>query len=90
VAKSVDLAVNIYKITDNEAIKHDYGMKDQIRRSASSISNNISEGFEYNNNKQFVNFLKIAKASAGELRNQLLIIHRVGKINEADYGKLNN
>lgn len=68
----ISLAVRVYKLTENGKLQTDYGMKDQIRRSAASISNNIAEGFEYNNNKLFINYLKISKGSCGELRNQFL------------------
>ncbi len=63
-------------------------MKDQIRRSAISISSNITEGFEYNNNKEFVKFLKYAKGSAGELRSQLYLLREVNSINQSDFNDL--
>jgi four helix bundle protein len=43
-----------------------------------SITNNIAEGSEYNNNKQFVRFLKIAKGSTAEVRNMLILSHELG------------
>lgn len=60
-------------------------MKDQIRRSVASISNNIAEGFEYNNNRDFVKFLRYAKGSTGEFRNQLTILYRVKMIDVEPY-----
>jgi four helix bundle protein len=62
--------------------------KDQIRRSASSISNNIAEGFEYNNNKDFIKFLRYAKGSCGELRSQLFILFHAHFITLEDYQQL--
>ncbi|WP_289031280.1 four helix bundle protein [uncultured Algoriphagus sp.] len=47
---------------------------------AISISNNIAEGFEYNSNKQLIKYLGIAKGSAGELRSQLYLLQKAGKI----------
>jgi four helix bundle protein len=38
-----------------------------------SITNNIAEGSEYNNNKQFVRYLRIAKGSCAEVRNMLVL-----------------
>ena len=48
-------------------------MKDQIQRASVSIMNNISEGYEQDNNKEFMIFLKYAKGSAGEVRSMLYI-----------------
>ena len=55
-------------------------MKDQIRRAACSMSDNIAEGFEYNNNPDFIRFLNYAKGSSGEFRNKLTILNKAGKI----------
>jgi len=49
----------------------DYSFKDQIQRASISIMNNIAEGFERRTNKEFVNFLYIAKGSSGEVRSML-------------------
>jgi four helix bundle protein len=46
----------------------DYSFKDQIRRAALSVMNNISEGFERRTAKDFAHFLDLAKGSAGEVR----------------------
>ncbi|MGV3545456.1 MAG: four helix bundle protein [Pedobacter sp.] len=64
-----EIAVEVYRISDLEPIKSDFGLKDQIRRAAMSLSDNVAEGFEYNNNPDFIRFLVYAKGSSGELRN---------------------
>jgi len=63
----------IYELTASDVFKKDYGLKDQIQRAAVSIMNNISEGFERDNNKEFMNFLGYAKGSAGEVRSMLYV-----------------
>ena len=82
---AISLAEKVYKVTLEGELAKDWGMKDQIRRSVASISNNIAEGFEYNNNREFVKFLRYAKGSTGEFRNQLIILHRVNMINKEIY-----
>ncbi len=84
-----DASVMIYKITENESLKKDFGLKDQIRRASISIISNIAEGFERNGNKEFIQFLSIAKGSAGEVRAQLYIIKELEFINEEEFTLLN-
>jgi four helix bundle protein len=73
--KAMDMATKIYKLVEeNNAIRRDFGLKDQFKRTAISISDNIAEGFEYNNNADFYRFLRIAKGSCGEIRNKILFI----------------
>jgi four helix bundle protein len=55
----------IYEITENQNFKRDFDLVRQIRRASISISSNIAEGFERNTDKEFIQFLYIAKASAG-------------------------
>ncbi len=79
---------DIYLVTAAGDFSKDFGLRDQIRRAAVSISSNIVEGFEKNNNNELIRFLKIAKGSAGEVRNQLYIAQAVGYVSEAVFDKL--
>lgn len=63
----------IYLITEEVTFKKDFDFVRQIRRASLSISSNIAEGFERNTDKEFIHFLFIAKASAGEVRSQLYL-----------------
>lgn len=76
------IAIEAYRISDLEPIKSDYGLKDQLRRAAMSMSDNIAEGFEYNNNPDFIRFLIYAKGSSGEFRNKIIILRDAKKIEE--------
>ena len=88
--KGMDLCVRIYSISDDGKFAKDYGLRDQIRRAAVSIPSNISEGFERESNNQFIYFLQIAKASAGELRTQITLARRLNYLSEEDFKKLND
>jgi len=68
--EAMRLTSDIYK---SFLICKDFGFRDQIRRSAVSIPSNIAEGYERQSNKEFIQFLFIAKGSAAELRTQLYL-----------------
>ena len=59
----------------------DFGFKDQIQRAAISISNNIAEGFCRNGDKEFHQYLKVAKASCGELKSMYYLAEDILYIN---------
>jgi four helix bundle protein len=77
--QSCRLAVRIY-----EELKgcRDFGLKDQMTRSAVSIPSNIAEGAERDSKNEFVRFLHIAKGSAAELRTQVYIACQVHLVSE--------
>jgi len=78
---------SIYELTSLDNFKKDYGLKDQIQRAAVSIMNNITEGYERDNNKEFVNFLGYGKGSAGEVRSMLYVALDLNYISKDDFDK---
>jgi len=65
------LSSQIYELTKRPSFSKDYGLVNQIRQASVSIMSNIAEGFERNNNKEFIMFLHIARGSCGEVSAQL-------------------
>ena len=64
------LVNDIYKTMSN---CKDFGFKDQLQRAAVSIMNNIAEGSESGSDSLFIRYLKISKASCGEVRSMLFL-----------------
>ena len=85
---SKDFTVELYKITNNKNFNKDFSLRDQLRRASISIISNIAEGFERNGNKEFIQFLSIAKGSAGEIRAQIVIAFELKYITEKEFEKL--
>ena len=79
------LAKAIYQLTATFPFCKDYRFCSQIQASAGSVMDNIAEGFERENNKEFIQFLYIAKGSCGEVRSQLQRAKDVGHISEEDF-----
>ena len=71
--KARSLTNKVYEATAQGGFSRDFGLKDQIRRASISILSNIGEGFERSGDKEFLQFLAVAKGSCGEVRSQLYI-----------------
>jgi four helix bundle protein len=71
--KGRELRKAIYGFSKIGKFAADFGLKDQIRRAAVSITSNIAEGFERAGNREFIQFLSHSKGSCGEVRDQLYV-----------------
>lgn len=74
------LCIEVYKITTDSEFQKDYRFTQQIRAASGSVMDNIAEGFERDGNREFINFLYIAKGSCGETRSQIIRASDVGFI----------
>ena len=82
--KSMDLAVEIYKIVGKLPKQETYALSDQMRRASVSVPSNIAEGQERGSDKDFIRFLYIALGSKSELETQLHLAIRIGMLKEED------
>lgn len=85
-----DLCKEIYVVTKEVEFSKDTRFVQQIHASAGSVMDNIAEGFERDGNKEFVNFLYIAKGSCGEVRSQIIRASDVGFIDNDTATRLYN
>lgn len=86
--KGHNLVIDVYKISKNFPKEEMYGITSQIRRAASSVTANISEGFERYHFNDKTRFYYQARGSIGEVQNFLLLVKDLGLVNEVLYNKL--
>ena len=75
--KSMDIAVNCFKLTEDFPKEEKYGLSSQITRAAVSIPSNIAEGSSRSSEKDYARFIEISLGSSYELETQLLIAQRL-------------
>ena len=85
-----ELCKEVYAITKDGEFHKDPRFVQQIHASAGSVMDNIAEGFERDGNKEFINFLYIAKGSCGEVRSQIIRASDVGFIDKDTATRLYN
>ncbi|PKN62241.1 MAG: four helix bundle protein [Deltaproteobacteria bacterium HGW-Deltaproteobacteria-15] len=86
--KARELTRQVYRYTVESLFAKDYGLRDQIRRAAVSVMSNIAEGFERGGNKEFRQFLSMAKGSAGEVKSHLYVALDAGYIDQSSFNAL--
>lgn len=89
-AKAIEFAKDIYILTERKGLNTDFGLKSQLRNASVSISNNIAEGFERRSRKEYLNFLNIAKGSAGETRSMIFLAKELSYIDDEEHSDLRN
>jgi len=86
--RSHKLALAIYKVTEGFPQAEKFGLVAQMRRAASSIGTNLSEGSHSLSRKEFRQFVGISKGSVGKLKYHLLLAKDLGYLPESDYFSL--
>ena len=84
----IELVKQVYLLTAIGLFSKDFALRDQIRRASVSIPTNIAEGFERASRKEYLQFLNIAKGSAGEVRSLLYVALEVGYLQTESYEEL--
>lgn len=82
------LVSEIYTISKSQAVKYDYGYRDQIQRAAVSIMSNIAEGFDSGSPSSFILFLNYSYRSASEVQSLLYVALDVKYIDEPTFNRL--
>ena len=82
--QAIQLATDVYKITESFPREEKFGLTSQIQRSVVSIPSNIAEGAGRNGGKEFKQFLGYSAGSSCELETQLIISKELNYISEED------
>ena len=88
--KARELSREIYRVSNHGKFVKDFGLRDQVRRASVSIMSNIAEGFERGGSKEFIQFLSLAKGSAGEIRSHLYVACDQSYVSHEEFDKLNS
>jgi four helix bundle protein len=83
-----DLAVRVYRISESQDLRKDFGLCDQIRRSAVSVASNLAEGDERSTDRDSVRFFYMAKGSVAEVRPPIQIACETGHLRKPEYDSL--
>lgn len=85
---AIELAVSVYRMTVNFPATEQFGLTNQMRRAATSVSANIAEGFGRNTNKDKLQFYAIAYGSLLEVKSFLYLSEKLKYLNSAKLDSL--
>lgn len=80
--KAADLAARMFSWTKAPLFRGVGDLANQIQRATLSISNNIAEGFERGSTAELIQYLYIARGSAGEVRSMMCVMDRMPEFDE--------
>lgn len=87
---SIQLAKEIYLLTQKDVFEKNQVLRDQIRQNTFSISNQIVQGYEMNSNQQFLKHLKLAKITCSESRSMISLLYEIGLIEIEEKEKISS
>ncbi len=85
--KSIELVIELYRITKLLPIEEKFGLVSQMRRCTVSIPSNIAEGYARKNRKENAQFVNIAFGSGTELETQIIIVKKLNLIKQEEFTK---
>jgi four helix bundle protein len=83
--KAREMTRRVYRCSKRGEFSRDFSLRDQIRRSSTSVMANIAEGYERDGNKEFLQFLSQAKGSCGEVRSHLYVALDQEYVDQEEY-----
>ena len=86
--KAIDFADTVYSVTREFPSDERFGLTNQMRRAAGSISSNIAEGSSRNSRKDFARFIEIATGSLFEVVSQSYISRNQGFLTQEEFETL--
>ena len=86
--KAIEFADKLYSVTKTFPADERFGLTNQMRRAAVSISSNIAEGTSRSSRTDYARFVELATGSLFEVVSQSVISKRQGFFSEADYARL--
>src|SRR5271165_3100342 len=86
--KAVEFADQVYTVTRSFPEDERFGLTNQMRRAAVSISSNIAEGSSRSSKSDFARFVQMAAGSVFEVVSQATISKRRGFISEEDFARV--
>jgi four helix bundle protein len=85
--RSIDLCVEIYRLTETFPASEKFGLVSQMRRASVSVASNIAEGAARGTTSLYVHFLTVARGSLAELDTQMIIASRLSYISAPAFEK---
>ena len=82
--KSMQLSVEVYKLTRLLPKEETYGLVSQLRRAVVSVASNIAEGYGRDSTLEYARFLKVARGSLYETETQLTLCEMLGFLTKED------
>ncbi|MBI3885727.1 MAG: four helix bundle protein [Opitutae bacterium] len=86
--KARELCREVYALSGTGPMAKDFGLRDQLRRAATSVMANIAEGFGRGGNREFIQFLGHARGSCAEVKSHLYVAFDAGMISQPDFDRL--